>query len=146
MHAVRIVALALAIVFVAPAASMAQEPEQILSRLIYLLRVDTGELHEKLLVTQKGAGATVTADKKRFLEVMALARANYKNYDVRGVAFKTVSTTSDGRDVSYTYRYWLTLHGQKFKGTVRGLARFVKTGARWQLPRDNGVSTLTKDG
>ena len=145
MPAVRIGALALAIFFAAPAVSMAQEPEQILSRLIYLLRVDAENLHGRLSVTQKGAGTTVTLDKKRFLELMATARANYKNYDVRDLVAKTVSTSGEDQEVSYSYRYWLTLNGQKFKGKVSGLARFVKTGNRWQLLKDEGVSTLTKD-
>ena len=145
MQAVRLGVLALAMMFATPAVSLAQQPEQILSRLIYLLRADAEDLHDRLSVTQKGAGTTVMLDKKRFLELMATARANYKNYDVRDLVVKTAATSAGAQDLSYSYRYWLTLNGQKFKGQVRGLARFVKTGDRWQLLKDEGVSTLTKD-
>lgn len=145
MQAVRLGVLAVAIVFATPAVSLAQQPEQILSRLIYLLRADAEDLHDRLSVTQKGAGTAITTNKAQFLAAMAFARANYKDYDVRDLVVKTASASAGAQNLSYRYRYWLTLNGQKYKGEVRGMARFVKTGDRWQLLKDEGVSTLTKD-
>ena len=139
-------AFAFLLCLAAPVSAWAETPREILSRIIYLLRVDASALHEQYTATQKLSGTTVTVDKQRFLEAMKFARANYKDYDVRGLTFKFTSTSGAAQTVSYGYRFSLTLNGQRLAGTVTGVAQFELADGKWLFRKDVSVSTLAKAG
>ncbi len=137
-------AFAFILCLTAPAAASAQTPNNILLRIIYLLRVDASALHEKYTATQKLGGTTVTVDRKSFLEAMKFAHANYKDYDVRGLTVKVTASTGEMQNLSYSYRFSLTLNGQRLTGTVTGVGQFVMSGGKWIFRKDDSVSTLVK--